>query len=283
MMDLQKLTINDIENMDYNHLIALVKETNRPPGGYKTIACVIQNTFMKQGSRVLEIGTSTGVTAIELVKACGCFVEAIDINETSLTEAQQRALQEGVAERIHFQQEDAQALCYEPETFDLVFCGNVTSLIPDREKAREEYTRVLKKNGFLAAVPMYYLRQPSEELRSCVSAAIQSEVAVIDRDYWIDFYNRSGLVLKFTENYKFDYIPDKILEEFVEAILGRPFLRELKPEVYERLREKYKEYIYLFRDNLSHMGYSILLYKKEPVNREPELFHGSLITDEVGI
>ena len=140
--------------------------------------------------------------------------------------------------------------------------------------------RVLKPNGVLAAVPMYYLREPSEEMLIQVRAAIQTEVQAVNRDYWLDFYAQSNLVLKYVENYRFDYIQDKVLDSFVQTILSRPFLQELDPEVFGCLKKKYKDYIYLFRDNLSYMGYSILLYKNELYNTEPELFRGSFISCE---
>lgn len=280
MKALSELTISDIDAMDYNNLISLVKETNRAPGGYKTIASVINNSFINAESKILEIGTSTGVTAIEIAKIKGCQIEAIDINERSLQEARIRAEQEGISDRIHFKLADAQNLDYEDAMFDIVFCGNVTSLIPDRNKALGEYVRVLADDGILAAVPMYYIKKPADSLLNEVSDAIQTKVEVLDREHWLDFYKKSNLVLKFVENYRFDSISDKVLDEFISHILGREFLKELKPEVYQFLKEKYTRYIYLFRDNLSHMGYSILLYKKEKYNQEPELFRGSLISEE---
>lgn len=280
MKRLSEFTIEDIEGMDYNHLISLVRETNRAPGGYKTIASVIHNAFINADSKLLEIGTSTGVTAIEIARITKCHIEAIDINERSLAEARRRAEAEDVAPFINFTLGDAQKLAFPDKMFDYVFCGNVTSLIPDREKARQEYVRVLNENGILAAVPMYYIKTPSDQLLEDVRQAIQTNVQVVNRDYWTNFYNQSGLVLKYVENYQFDYISDQTLDEFIAYIMGQEFLKELKPEVYACLLDKYTRYIYLFRENLSHMGYSILLYKKERYNNEPELFRGSLITGD---
>lgn len=279
MKALKDLRPEDVIHMDYNTLISLVRETNRPPGGFKTIATIINNAFVKREHKILEIGTSTGVTAIEIAKLCGSKIEAIDINETSLAEAKTRAESEGVGDRIQFRKADAQALPYETGSFDMVFCGNVTSLIPNREKARTEFVRVLKSDGILAAVPMYYINPPSDKLLADVSAAIQTNITIESKDEWVEFYDKSDLVLKFMEDYRFDYISDTTLDRFINLILDRPFLRtELVPETYETVQKKYREYIYLFRDNLSHMGYSILLYKNESVNREPELFHGTIVS-----
>lgn len=276
MKKLSEFTVQDIEEMDYNNIISLVKETNRAPGGYKTIASILNNAFVTENFNILEIGTSTGITAIEITKAKKCSLTSIDINERSLAEAAERATTEGVKNHINFKLGDAQNLEFSDESFDMVFCGNVTSLIPDRKKACNEYVRVLKHNGILAAVPMYYIKKPSEELLSNVQKAIKTDVQVVDARHWLDFYNESGLLLKYVEHYKFDYIEDKTLDDFISYIMNQDFLKELSQDVYDTLNRKYKEYIYLFRDNLSHMGYSILLYQKNKYTKEPELFRGTL-------
>lgn len=138
----------EILKMDYNQLIGIVRETNRPPGGFKSILHIAQNTFITRETKVLEIGTSTGITAIELAKLTHCKITAIDINPVSIEEAKKRAVEEGVSEYINFEIQDATQLEYADNTFDLVFCGNVTSLISEREKALNEYLRVLKPMVF---------------------------------------------------------------------------------------------------------------------------------------
>jgi ubiquinone/menaquinone biosynthesis C-methylase UbiE len=226
---------------------------------------------------MLEIGTSTGISAIELARLTGCKIESIDINERSIQEARRRAIEEGVGDSINFSVQDATNTSFTNELFDIVFCGNVTSLIPNRKKAFEEYYRVLKNGGILAAVPMYYIKTPSDQLIKKVVDAIQVNIDVCGKEYWMDFYKHENMVLKFVQDYSFDYISDKTLDTFIEFILSKEHLKVLSKDVFEALAKKYKEYIYLFRDNLSHMGYSIILLFKETKNPEPELFVGSLI------
>ena len=125
---------------------------------------------------------------------------------------------------------------------------------------------------------MYYVSAPPEDLLNRVRNAIQTDVDIVDKSYWVDFYNKSGLVLKYKEDYRFDWIPDKTLDEFISFIMSREFLVNMQKQAFDALYTKYRDCIYLFRDNLSHMGYSILLYCKEPVNQEPELFHGSIVS-----
>ncbi|MDO8656119.1 MAG: class I SAM-dependent methyltransferase, partial [Nanoarchaeota archaeon] len=101
-MNLETLTAVDIEGMSYNELIGVVRETNRPPGGLRSIARIAQHTFLKTGQKVLDIGTSTGVTAIELARLTGATVHGIDINPLSLEEAERRAAVYGVEALTHF-------------------------------------------------------------------------------------------------------------------------------------------------------------------------------------
>jgi len=67
-MEIEKITPKEIKEMDYNQIIGLIKETNRPPGGRKTVFEIVNRTCIDRESKVLEIGTSTGFTAIELSK-----------------------------------------------------------------------------------------------------------------------------------------------------------------------------------------------------------------------
>lgn len=277
MKRLDELTVRDVEDMDYNNLISIVKETNRAPGGFKTLQEVANVTMLDSSKRVLEIGTSTGVSAIELARLTKCKIDSIDINPRSIEEAKKRAEKENLLKYINFQVCDAQNMLFADKSFDMVFCGNVTSLIPNRKKALSEYYRVLKNGGVLVAVPMYYIKEPPRDLIKKVSEAIQVSVEICDKKYWKDFYNINDLVYKYEQDFRFKYIDDQEVERFVDYILSKEHLKALKPDVFEVLSRKYREYIYIFRDNLSHMGYSILILFKENVNPEPELFMGEKI------
>ena len=63
MMEIEKLSLDKIKEMDYNQIIGLVKETNRPPGGKESIFEIINRLHLNQNSKILEIGTSTGFTS----------------------------------------------------------------------------------------------------------------------------------------------------------------------------------------------------------------------------
>ena len=80
---IEQYTVEQIRAMSYNELIGLVRETNRTPGGNRAIAAIARRLFVDARSTVLDIGTSTGSTALELTRLTGCAVVGIDKNEAA--------------------------------------------------------------------------------------------------------------------------------------------------------------------------------------------------------
>ena len=270
-MNIEKLTPKEISEMDYNQLIGLVKETNRPPGGRKTVFEIINRTCIDRESSVLEIGTSTGFTAIELSKLVKCKITSIDINEMSLKEAKDRALEEGF-DNIKFIKANVNNLPFGESEFDLVIVGNVLSLILNKERAFNECRRVCKKTGFIVAVPMFYIEKPSEELVKRVSEAIHFNITPLYKKNWDDFFEIPDLEVYLTQDYKFNYINNDIVKKFVEDILNREHLKKLEKNAFEILKNKYTENMFLFRDNLSKMGFSIVLLSNKMIWEDSELY-----------
>jgi len=280
MKELNQLTIDDIMDSDYNTLISVVEETNRLPGGYLTVQAIANACFLDEKKHILEIGTSTGNTAIELARMCHCKIDSIDINERSIIKARQLICDEGLDKYITVTKMDATELFFESGAFDLVLCGNVTSLMPNKEAAFKEYIRVLKHGGILVAVPMYYVSKPSSQLINEVSLAIKIVIKDSNENEWLNFYSHPTMVLKYRQRFVFDYIIDDKLELFINMVLSKPHLKAIKPEVFDCLTKRYRQLIYLFRENLSKMGFSILLYSKESINNEPELFTAQPILND---
>lgn len=275
-MNLKNLTPNDIQSMSYNELIGLTQETNRPPGGITTIMEIAKNTFLDKDKKILEVGTSTGFTAVELALLTKAEIHAIDINPVSLEEASKRAISHHVERYIHFEKQDVTTLPYADDYFDLAFIGNVFSLVSNAKKALSECSRVLRKSGFLAAVPMYYTREPSQKLLADVSKAIQVNVSALKKDYWRSFFAQSPFQVCFEQDYQFDSIPMEAVDYFVNHICAREHLKELPSDAMKTLNIVYRDYMQLFRENLAHMGFTILVLRKEQ-EYDDELFTASKI------
>ncbi|MFW7523352.1 class I SAM-dependent methyltransferase [Vibrio ostreicida] len=270
-------TKEEIEAMTYFDLIGVVRETNRPPGGANSIQRLAQSAMLSPQSRILEVGTSTGFTAIELARITGCQVDAIDINEESLGEARARAKRYGVEDRVTFSKQDATMMEFENETFDMVFCGNVTSYMDNKEKVIGEYCRVLKPNGYVAAIPMYYIDTPTTEFVNQVGEAIGVNLTPNYRQDCLNYYQMKPLDICWSEDYQFDNIAEQRVAQYVEELTTREHLSSLDASALEALVSKYSSYMHLFRENLAMMGYTLILLRKEPVQIDKELFTSTVI------
>lgn len=101
---------------------------------------------LTRGKRVLDVACGTGIAARYFAQRTGDskYVDAIDLNEGMLKIARQKAPE------IHFQQADVEALPYDENNFDNVFCQFGLMFFQDRGKAIQEMMRVLKPGGKLA-------------------------------------------------------------------------------------------------------------------------------------
>ena len=88
---------------------------------YKYFVRKILRRGIKRG-RVLDIGTGSGLLAIELAKAkdCNFDIIALDISENMISKARENARRCGVADRITFLVATAAALPFADNSFNLV-------------------------------------------------------------------------------------------------------------------------------------------------------------------
>ncbi|MDP9583669.1 UNVERIFIED_ORG: ubiquinone/menaquinone biosynthesis C-methylase UbiE [Burkholderia contaminans] len=272
-MDKLELSPEDVKRLSYNELIGIVKETNRPPGGRATVIEVAQQAFLTADSHVLDIGCSTGYTSIELARSTPADITGIDINPISIGEAENRRQRLELV-NARFKVADATALPFEASVFDLVFCGNVTSLINDGERALSEYLRVMKSSGYLAAVPMYYIDPPANDLVRDVRAAIQVNIPVKYRTEAVEFFARPALELVHQSHWRFARKTDEEIDHFCREILSRPHVAAFPADVREAVVDTYTRFMHLFNLNLSHMGYTVMLLRKASLVDEGELFNG---------
>jgi len=75
-----------------------------------------------RGGRVLDIGTGSGLLAIELAKVKGCHFDivALDISENMITKARENTRRSGVENKISFLVSTAEVLPFADNSFDLV-------------------------------------------------------------------------------------------------------------------------------------------------------------------
>jgi ubiquinone/menaquinone biosynthesis C-methylase UbiE len=100
---------------------------------------------------VVDVGTGTGVVALEVAKAVGheglCI--GVDLYEKMLEGATTNARRANLTERVEFKLMDAESLQFEAASFDVVVSLFALLHFPDPETALNEMFRVLKPGGTL--------------------------------------------------------------------------------------------------------------------------------------
>jgi hypothetical protein len=119
---------------------------------------------------------------------------------------------------------------------------------------------------------MYYLEEPKKEMVDDVSEAIKTKIVPMYKKDWINFFVENNLEIYFIKDFKFDYVSDDSVNLFVETVLNNSDLKDMKYDAFNVLKNKYKKQIFLFRDNLSYMGYSIVLLNNGKIWKDSELF-----------
>jgi ubiquinone/menaquinone biosynthesis C-methylase UbiE len=113
------------------------------------VPTLLQMAGVRQGQRILDVATGTGVAAEAALKLVGQagHVTAIDVSEPMLDKARERlAAFPNVAIRL----ENAEALSFPDNTFDAVICCMSLHVFHDEKTAADQFYRVLRNGGSAA-------------------------------------------------------------------------------------------------------------------------------------
>ncbi|MDD1664137.1 MAG: methyltransferase domain-containing protein [Methanomicrobiales archaeon] len=139
------------------------------------------DTGYPAGSRVLEAGCGIGAQTITLAeKSPGAEIISIDLSESSLAQAEERARAAGIT-HVSFRQADIFSLPFEEGSFDHVFLCFVLEHLPDPGRALSHLRRVLKPGGTMTVIEgdhgSAYFSPDSELARKAIAClvAIQRE------------------------------------------------------------------------------------------------------------
>lgn len=100
-------------------------------------------------NRVIDIGTGTGIVAMEIAKhiASPAHVTGIDLSQGMLARARENSDEAGLEDRVNFVLMDAEKLEFEDNSVDGVVSLYSLLHLPDPERAVKEFYRVLRTGG----------------------------------------------------------------------------------------------------------------------------------------
>ncbi|MBV9327114.1 MAG: class I SAM-dependent methyltransferase [Chloroflexi bacterium] len=115
-------------------------------------------------SRVLDLATGPGASAVHLAQVFGCHVVGVDYSAENVAQAEVAAEREAVADRVEFQQADAEQLAALPDqAFNAVICECAFCTFPNKPGAAREIARVLVPDGRFGLSDLTRDGEPSVE------------------------------------------------------------------------------------------------------------------------
>jgi ubiquinone/menaquinone biosynthesis C-methylase UbiE len=264
-------TANRVKELPYVQLLALLGESNLPPGGLASIRQLGQHTHLRPGLRVLHAGCNAGFLSRELARRTGCEVHGIDLAKDMVDAAISRALQEGLSGVVHHKQMDMRSMQFPDASFDVVLAGGSLAFVEGHAQAVNEWLRVVKPYGLVADVEFYYRVEPPAEVRRDVAQVIGVEVPLYDRYYWQRTFNRPQLHEYYRHYGSAGSRTDAEIKRYVDAMVDlrtRHWGAQAKLALHERLL-----YILsLFNENMRYMDYTLFVLRRVADVDEPLLF-----------
>lgn len=184
------------------------------PGGLKLTERLGYALELSSTTRVLDIASGSGASAMFLAERFGCEVVGIDYSRKNVEEANARAADGNLQSRVHFQEADAEHLPFAEASFDAVVCECSLCLFPDKATAVREIARVLRVGGRLGLSDVTRSADLPEELHdllaweACVADARSTES-------YLDLLGEAGLSVTLSEPH------DEAIMELIDRIRAR--------------------------------------------------------------
>lgn len=153
-MPVEKLSTEEVEKLGYYDFMGYLEVPFFNIGGVSSLDRLAELLIIDKDTRILEIGCGTGGNACYLANKYGCRITGIDIAEHMVKQAQIRAEELGLTDRVAFKMGDAYDLDFPDNSFDIVFTIFVSQFL-DPSVAFKEFNRVLDQGGRLGINEMY--------------------------------------------------------------------------------------------------------------------------------
>jgi len=184
------------------------------PGGLKLTERLGQLLRLAPGTRVLDVASGKGTSAMFLAERFGCDVVGVDFSDQNVKEASQEAAGEGLDHLVRFQQADAESLPFDDGSFDAIACECAFCTFPQKTLAVREFARVLRFGGRAGLSDLTRGGELPEELGSLLAwvACIADAQPV---ELYVQYLSSAGLLVETVE------VHDEALIEMVRKIQGK--------------------------------------------------------------
>jgi ubiquinone/menaquinone biosynthesis C-methylase UbiE len=139
------------------------------PGGLKLTERLGTLLQLTATSRVLDVASGTGASALFLARRFGCEVIGIDLSRQNVLRATQAAAIQGLSELVQFQHSDAEQVGFPDGSFDAVICECAFCTFPDKAAAAREIERVLRSGGRIGLSDLTRGQELADQLKGLLA------------------------------------------------------------------------------------------------------------------
>ncbi|ABU73963.1 class I SAM-dependent methyltransferase [Vibrio campbellii] len=159
----------DVFDLSYTDFVALVNQTNVPPGSYTTLTKWINNSNIDANSRIIEFASTTGFSILNIAESTNASGLGIDISEQSILRANANAKNMNLDQYVTFEHHDATKYSLNGGFTHAIF-GAALQFFPSPKDMLQHSLKAFDKNGKVLVCPFYVNKQiPSSVLRDAES------------------------------------------------------------------------------------------------------------------
>lgn len=130
-----------------NDIVGVLLGESLHPGGLRLTERLGVLLGLDARSKVLDVASGKGTSAIFLAERFGCEVEGIDYSRPNVEQAMAAAVAKRLTPRVRFRVADAELLPVDSGFFDVVICECAFCTFRDKALAAREFARVLRPGG----------------------------------------------------------------------------------------------------------------------------------------
>src|SRR5258707_2257858 len=117
------------------------------PGGTKLTERLGGMLNLRPRTRVLDVATGRGTSALTLATRFGCEVISLDYSPRNIEAAKRHAGERGLGNKVILYCGDAERLPFADGSFDAIVCECALCTFPNKQSAAAEFARVLRVGG----------------------------------------------------------------------------------------------------------------------------------------
>jgi arsenite methyltransferase len=196
------MEMSDKPDFSYFGLQAYVG-TTKHMGGLDTTKRLLAACSIDADAYVLEVGCGAGATASYLAREYGCRVMGVDLRESMVALARERAEREGVQDQTEFRVANALSLPFGDGQFDVAVCESVATFIADKARVVREVARVVRPGGTVGLNEEVWLQAPPAGVVDYVRRTWEIEAETPTTEGWAAMLEGAGLEVT-GQTFRFD-------------------------------------------------------------------------------